>query len=178
MDFTGSLILVIARLRERTVSLADVSVGSRMVAWAVALRLLKHLVPLPRLARLMCQAGPPRDRDAASDQRLVALARVAAGLAGARADRSCLVRSLLAYRYLTTGGAPVHLVVGVERQEQGVRGHAWVAALGVPIGEAPEAVAAFEPILAFNERGEPYQATRGSRAGETVGIGTVREWGD
>jgi len=130
-----------------------------MIAWAMALGALKHLVPLPRLVRLMRPRRLTGPRELSREQRVVALAHVAASLAGSAPDRACLTRSLLAYRYLGSAGVVPHLVVGLERGENGVRGHAWVQAVGEPVGETRAALARFVPLVAFTERGEPYRVT-------------------
>jgi hypothetical protein len=49
---------------------------------------------------------------------------------------NCLERSLVAYRFLGRAGASPQLVIGVARDERGVRGHAWVTVDGRPIGES------------------------------------------
>ena len=45
----------------------------------------------------------------------------------------CLVRSLVAYRYLARAGVQPELHVGFERSVGGLRGNAWVMVNGAPV---------------------------------------------
>lgn len=165
MAFADSLRAVVKDVRLGRTSWGDVSLGVRMLAWAVALRLLKHLVTLPRLARLMRPRLVARAHDPILERRVAALARTAAGLAGGTSDANCYTRSLLTYRFVGLAGTPAHLVVGFDRGETGVRGHAWVESGGRPVGEPPDAVSAFEPFVRFDERAGECRLPGGAESG-------------
>lgn len=163
MAFADSLRAVVKDVRLGRTSWADVTLGVRMLAWAVALRLLKHLVTLPRLARLMRPRLVARAHDPILERRVAALARTAAALAGGTSDANCYTRSLLTYRFVGLAGTPAHLVVGFDRGETGVRGHAWVESGGRPVGETPDAVAAFRPFVRFDELGRDSRLSSGAQ---------------
>jgi Transglutaminase-like superfamily len=123
---------------------------ARMLAWRLALPLLKRALPLPRLARLA--AGGPRRELPFTPAQVVSLSH---RLFGARAAESsdCLERSLLTYRFLLRTGAAAELVCGVRRADGAVVGHAWVAVAGAPVDEPPEALAGYATLVAFDASG-------------------------
>lgn len=163
MAFADSLRAVVKDIRLGRTSWGDVSLGVRMLAWAVALRFLKHLVTLPRLARLMRPRFVAETTDPVLERRIAALARTAAGLAGGRSDANCYTRSLLTYRFVGLAGTRAHLVVGFDRGETGVRGHAWVESGGRPVGESLDAVSAFRPFVRFDELGRERRLSSGAQ---------------
>ncbi len=122
----------------------------RLLAFFSALGVLKHIVPLPTLARWAWQP-PARPPHRGADD--IASEVLRAGAFGGWPDRDCLQRSLLLYRELARAGFGPELVVGFERGRDGVRGHAWVRARGRVIAEAETAVSRFEPALVFGEGG-------------------------
>ncbi|MFB3855257.1 MAG: lasso peptide biosynthesis B2 protein [Vicinamibacterales bacterium] len=155
-------------MRKGRTTWTDLGIGLRMLAWAAVLVLLLRVLKmkLPRAVRLM---RPRRaffgHRNADRELRISSLAHVAADLVG-RADSNCLIRSLLAWRYLGLAGASPHIVAGMERSEKGVRGHAWVLVDYRPLGEASATLASFLPVVAFDERGLPYQVPSSRGASE------------
>lgn len=132
----------------------DAWLAARMAGWAVVLPVLSRVVPLPALVRLMV----PRDaagagaRDAERERRIVALTRLVYTPL-VRADRGCLQRSLVAYRYLARAGAAPRLVVGMRRGEGAVEGHAWVTVDGDVRGDSPARVAGYGTVVAFGGDG-------------------------
>lgn len=133
---------------------SDVALGAKSCAWAVALPVLKHLVPVRRLAMTMRKAPDGSARDGAREQRIVTFARWAARVTRWRSGGNCLERGLIAYRYLCEAGAEPLLVVGVGRGEEGLVGHAWVLVDGRPVGESPSTLAAYTPVFTFASSGE------------------------
>jgi hypothetical protein len=125
--------------------------GFRIVPAYVLLGILKHLVPLPWLAkRTWCETTGPRDRVAerrvtANVLRLSKLLRIA--------DRDCLQRSLLLYRLLSAVGADPELVVGLREQDGKIIGHAWVLVDDMSIVDPESDLARFSPVLRFGARG-------------------------
>ena len=124
---------------------ATASLVIRMGAWSLVLPALKHLVPLPRLVRLM--ARDPRGVRSPDRERLIE--RVAGRIYRQRQQGTCLERSLVVYRYLTGTDAGPQLVIGVRREDRAVIGHAWVLVQGSPLYESSAALESFVPVVAF-----------------------------
>ena len=126
--------------------------AARMWLWAAALRVVKHVVPLPVLVRAVAR----RSRISVKDSTLRPL--LAAYLASKRRfpfrpPGNCLERSLVVYRWLAEAGEEPELVVGVRRSPRGVEGHVWVTVDGTPLGEEPEDLAGFAQIVTFDASG-------------------------
>jgi hypothetical protein len=121
----------------------------RMLAWRLALPVLKRLVPLPRLVRLA--AGRRGTSPFTPAQVVSASHRLFRERAPSSGD--CLERSLLTYRFLLRAGAAAELVCGVRQGDSTVVGHAWVAVAGAPVDELPEALAAYSTLVAFDASG-------------------------
>jgi Transglutaminase-like superfamily len=122
-----------------------------MLAWRLALPLLKRALPLPRLVRLAARAGPG-DGAVTPTQVVGASHR----LFGERAPESsdCLERSLLTYRFLAEAGVAPELVWGLQRDSGRLIGHAWVLVGGTPVDERPEALERYAPVVTFDANGE------------------------
>jgi len=123
---------------------------ARMLAWRLALPLLKRALPLGRLVRLAASVRTSRSPFTAGQ-----VVSVSHRLFGRRSLESsdCLERSLLTYRFLLKAGAAPELVFGVDRTDVGVVGHAWVVLAGAPIDESPESLARYAPLAAFTPSG-------------------------
>ena len=122
---------------------------ARMAAWVMVLRVLVRVLALPRVVRLAepsSLTSSPHERDV---RRIVALAQTVTSRATRRPETMCLVRSLVAYRYLARAGVQPELHVGFERSVGGLRGHAWVMVNGAPVTDRPDAIASFMPSMAF-----------------------------
>ena len=120
--------------------------AGRMLAWALALRVLKRL-PIAKLAALVRPrvAGTASAYDS-DPERIVALAQAASAWTSRRPETMCLVRSLVGYRYLCRAGLKPELRIGLARQDS-LAGHAWVELDGRAINDHPSSIAAFTPIL-------------------------------
>lgn len=135
-----------ARARSR-----DVLDVAGLVPSYVVFAVLKHLIPLPRLASWAWH-DPRRDRSGEGARRIVdAVVRLSRRVP--LADTDCLQRSLVLYRELSRAGAEPILVLGFAKEAAGVRGHAWVE-----IGEGgtsviPEDVSSFVRTMSFGPRG-------------------------
>ena len=105
----------------------------RMVAWRLAMPMLKWALPLPRLVRLMWAEGR-RSASEADRQRIVTLVHALYGPRGGRLLDNCLERSLVSYRFLAEAGADPQLVVAVSDAGGALRGHVWVTVDGEPRG--------------------------------------------
>jgi hypothetical protein len=125
----------------------------RMMGWVLALPLLKRVLPLPALVRLVWVRPTPGTRDVERERRVAALVRRLYGSSLVRLDENCLERSLLTYRLLARLNASPELVTGVRKQGDAVVGHAWVMVDGQPVGEPPESIEGFAPVLTFDPRG-------------------------
>ena len=132
---------------------ADVFLAVRMISWALVLPAVARLVPLASLApRLWREPREPAEGTAA---RVVALT---AAIYGRRRPlrNNCLVRSLLAYRFLAEAGADPRLLVGVRRGTH-IDGHVWVTVMDRPIHESLASLAEFRPVVVFASHGRPEQ---------------------
>jgi len=116
-----------------------------MGAWSLVLPLLKRVFPLPTLVRLMSGKGAG-ERSDANEQRIVRSARRVYRL---RRPGSCLERSLLAYRYLSSTKAEPRLVIGVRRGDGEVLAHAWVLVDGSPLYESSATLEPFSSVVEF-----------------------------
>jgi len=117
----------------------------------VLLGLVKHVVPLRQLVQLAwCPPAGPRDLDA---ERRLAAAVVRLSQLARMPDRDCLQRSLLLYRVLSRAGADPTLIVGFQRVNGRIRGHAWVAVDGCTLIECKADLVGFSPILEFGSHG-------------------------
>jgi hypothetical protein len=128
----------------RVGGLATASLLVRMGAWSVVLPVLKRVLPLPSLVRLMSGKGSG-GRSHAREEQVVLSARRVYRL---RRPGSCLERSLLVYRYLSSTNAEPRLVIGVRRDGSDMIGHAWVLVDGSPLYESS---ASLEPFLSVVE---------------------------
>jgi Transglutaminase-like superfamily len=123
----------------------------RLLPAYVLVGLLKHIIPLRWLVRwAWCPPAGPRDceaehRSAASVLRLSQLI----GLP----DRDCLQRSLLLYRLLSRAGADPTLVVGFDRINGRIFGHAWIIVDGHTVIEPEAELLRFSPTFTFGSRG-------------------------
>jgi hypothetical protein len=139
------------KLVRKVGSPSDAWLASRMTGWALVLPMLKHAMPLPRLARLMWRRGrgpaTPRDVD-----RIVRLSWAAARLRPLPGRDNCFERSLIAYRYLSALNAGPRLVVALRSTGPASEGHVWVTIDGRPV--AGEDVSAFTPLFELGPHGE------------------------
>jgi len=125
---------------------------ARLLILYIVLALLKHLVPLPWLVRqVWCPPVGPRDCEA--EWRLTSIVLRLSRLTGLP-DRDCLQRSLLLYRVLSHVGAEPILVVGFQRTNGRLRGHAWVTVDSRSVVEPEAELVGFSPALRFGSRGE------------------------
>jgi len=149
----------------------------RLWIWAALLRVLKHLVPLPKLVTL---AGRSARKGADGGGEFEA--RLAEYLERRdrfpfRAPGNCLERSLGAYCLLCARGRRPSLVVGISLQRPGpepraqspepgeaesrepkaespsVRGHVWVEVDGRPFGERAGELEGFTRVVMFDAEG-------------------------
>lgn len=121
----------------------------RLAPTYATLGVLKHVVPLQRLAKWAWQdRRVTRDPDA-ERRVLVAVNRLRRWFGR---DSDCLQSSLLLYRELSRLGANPTLKVGFRRQDERLEGHAWVFLDGHAIsGESSEH--AFVSALHFGRGG-------------------------
>src|SRR5262249_55817366 len=120
---------------------------ARLLPAYVLFGLLKHVVPLRWLVHwAWCPPDGPRDREA--EHRLVARVFRLSRLTGLL-DRDCLHRSLLLYSMLSRAGADPTLVVGFDRVNGRILGHAWVIVDGHAVIEPEVNLLRFLPTLGF-----------------------------
>jgi transglutaminase superfamily protein/coenzyme PQQ synthesis protein D (PqqD) len=122
----------------------------RMLSWSFVLPVLKHVVPLPALVQLMWLEAIG-GRSPREESRIVKTARRVYKL---RPEGTCLERSLLAYRYLAAVNADPTLVIGLQRREGSVAGHAWVLVDGRALYEPMVTLQRFTPVVEFGPGGQ------------------------
>jgi hypothetical protein len=121
----------------------------RLVPTYATLGVLKHVVPLPRLAKWAWKDRHVTRNPDAERRVLVAVDRLRRWFGR---DNDCLQSSLLLYRELSRLGANPTLKVGFRRQNERLEGHAWVFLDGRAIpGESSEHV--FVSALHFGRGG-------------------------
>lgn len=126
---------------------SDARLLARAIGWRLALPVLKYAVPLRTLARWMA-AQPASAWSAESRQARLASVRQLLTHGGRLViSGNCLERSLVLYRFLGEAGASPTLVMGLNRDDATVGGHAWVELDGEPV--AAETVGQFVPVLTF-----------------------------
>ena len=138
-----------ATLRAHVGGPPDAALVLRMLAWRLALPLLKRAIPLSALARLMS----PRRSAPGSQEKVIELATWLYGPRAVSDGRNCLERSLLLYRYLARIEPRTRLLVGFRPGERGVEGHAWVAVGERRIGAIPDERGEFTPTVEFGPGG-------------------------
>lgn len=141
------------RVVEEIASLSDLLLAVRIVALALSIRVLKHVVPLSTLVRLLAprpHRGPRRGR---REKTIAVFARAAARLVRPRIEGSCLERSLILYRHLALAGAQPRLLVGFRRDQAAVLGHVWVVVDGEPVADSPAVCAGYDVALRFDSFG-------------------------
>jgi hypothetical protein len=112
---------------------------------------LKHLVPLPTLARwAWLRPAGPRDRTR-EDRVLRCMVRLRRWLPADRGD--CLHGSLALYRVLSAAGSAPRLVIGFRKDGPAIAGHAWVEVDGRAVLETPPEAAGFAAAFEMGEGG-------------------------
>lgn len=130
----------------------DLRLALRMAAWGVALTLLRHVVPVGRIARWIDRPGGGTGRDAEREREIARLSRRLFGPLAARRS-GCYPRSLLVFRFLAEAGARPVLRIGMRRRGDAIEGHAWVVVDGGPVDEPPDEVAAYQVIFEIVSEG-------------------------
>ena len=119
--------------------------GSALLA-VVVIPLLLAALPLPAVLAV-CDNWPPLGDGAATPRGLAH--RVRRWLHHGRGPwtSSCLTRSLVLYAVLRGHGHHPCISLGVEGDSRDFVAHAWVSLGGVPVDDAPEALAQFRPLM-------------------------------
>lgn len=153
-------------LRAQVRTPADAWLLARMLAWRLALPLLKRALPLPRLARLMWRPGSAgRSRAPERAQRVERLVDWLFAERDLGPGDNCLERSLLVYRLFSELGEAPELVIGMRRGDGGaVLGHAWVLVRGEAFRETAESLGPYVRMLSFGERGVQLREPIGASA--------------
>jgi hypothetical protein len=87
-------------------------------------------------------------REWLNERALVDFADLAAALTHGR--KRCLSRSFLLYWLMGSGGKPVDIVVGIQRRDDLLFSHAWVERDGIILGDRPESLEEFIPVMRFS----------------------------
>ena len=143
----------LGRIIQEVQTVSDALLVARVLAWALVLPGLKHVLSVRSLAAVMHRPPRTASRDALHEERIVTFARWGARVARWKSGGNCLERGLIAYRYLCAAGARPTLVVGVGRDVKGVIGHAWVLVDGRLVGEHQSSIQPYTPVFAFGPDG-------------------------
>jgi hypothetical protein len=121
-----------------------------------------RLLPLPRaLAGLMPPNGDPGRRalkggtgrrSAATKERTDLIIHLTDSLLERRVALlrpSCMLRSLVLFRFLREAGLPVQVHFGVAREESALKGHSWLTLDGAPIAEPTDPSKRFQTVYSF-----------------------------
>ena len=130
----------------------------RLLPAYVSFGVLKHVVPLSRLARWAWSPPAGAGDDTAVDPERAVRAVTRISRRFAVTDRDCLQRSLVLYRELSRAGARPTLVMGFAPGTSGLAGHAWVEteARGPGRSVLSEDVSAYSAAAAFGDGGVVY----------------------
>lgn len=127
-----------------------------VVAWMVALPLLKFALPLPALVRLVCFRAPAGRESRARARKIVALIDCLYQKGPLRRNGTCLERSLLAFRFLARTYPGSRLTIGVREIDGHWLGHAWLSVDDRAVNGARVPSGAFCPIVAIDANGLPH----------------------
>jgi Transglutaminase-like superfamily len=129
----------------------------RLLLWAIVLPVCKRIVPLRKLTPFMW-VSPAAVRNLAQERKIATIVRWIYAFIFPN-ETSCLERSLLLYRYLSSNNMGPRLVTGMRRTEdQNWKGHAWILVDGKPFGEAFASIQDFRPLIVFGPEGIGEQA--------------------
>ena len=136
----------LARLRAELHGWPDLILVGRIALLAALLPGLLRYLSLPSVMRLLTPT--PRRRSRVGDpDRIVRLTDLVLGRMPL-VRRTCLIRSLIAYRLLRLGGVPVRIHLGVRQAGSQLAGHGWLTYEGQPVYE-PAAGEAFAEMYAY-----------------------------
>jgi hypothetical protein len=130
----------------------------RMLAWALVLPFLKHLVSIDGLTALAWRGPRCVGRTINRERRIAELAHLMHRSRRPIGRYNCLERSLIAYRFLSEVNADPRLVLGLRKGDGSIEGHSWVLVDGKPVRESIEALVDFEPVVAFGRHGARQEA--------------------
>lgn len=142
-------------LRTHVRSPADALLVLRLLAWRLALAVLKRTVPIATLVRLMATPGGGPTRDT---RRIVELVDWLYAPRRERELGNCLDRSLVLYRFLSRNEPGTRLVLGMRRGSSELEGHAWVIAGDRAFGETPASGGGFVTLATFAADGRRVEA--------------------
>ena len=115
-------------------------------AWACLLvaDLALHVLPIPRVERLLGWLGKPRQGMAIPAGRLADLVGIAAR--HHLRPMPCLPRSLALQALLRRSGIGAYLRIGVRQEDGSLTAHAWVEHAGAPLGEPVDVDRLYSPL--------------------------------
>jgi len=134
------IVRIPAALRREIRSASELWRFGNMFIWNMMIRFLRPWMPLRRLVPIISPAvstGNISRREVTRNMRWLD----AGSLFGS--DGTCIVRSLMYFRFMNLAGVPTNLVIGLN--EMG--GHAWVEANGSVLFDACDINERFSPIL-------------------------------
>ena len=134
---------------------SDALLVGRLLAWRLALPVLKRTVPIATLVRLMAS---PAGRSTRDTGRIVELVELIFTPRPNEDPGNCLDRSLVLYRFLSRNEPGTRLVLGMRSGSAELEGHAWVIAGDRAFGQTPAGGGGFEPVATFAADGSRIEA--------------------
>jgi hypothetical protein len=127
----------------------------RLLAWRMALPVLKRTVPIATLVPVMAH---PAGRSTQDTRRIVELVDWIYAPRRNEDPGNCLDRSLVLYRFLSPNEPGTRLVLGMRRGSSEIEGHAWVMAGDRAFGRTPASGGGFETLATFAADGRRVEA--------------------
>ena len=155
-------------------SRAELIRGAWRLPWIAAVLIMDHIAlfplktPAPKRLKNILRLEPKRDFHEPSRAECERLARVWR-LAGFilrrvfRTSRPCLRRCMLVLRCCRRWGVCCGLVIGVDLQSGGLKGHSWIEFQGQPFLEDPASLMGFKPVLTAHSKGGMTYHFKGQR---------------
>jgi hypothetical protein len=126
---------------------------AELLFWRTLLPILKFIVPVRLLAQFMWSpASEPVSREGA-DARLQSLLHIWQHGGRLLVSSNCLERSLVLYRLLSQYGSNPRLILGVNRADGRIAGHAWIEKDGRAFLDDTEH--SYERLAIFGVNGRP-----------------------
>jgi hypothetical protein len=94
------------------------------------------------------QSNPPTSEQA---ERIIRLTDLLLDRRVALLRPSCMLRSLVLYRFLREAGVPVQVNFGVARDGEALKGHSWLTLHGVPYAEPIDPTPRFHVVYRYPE---------------------------
>lgn len=109
-----------------------------------------NFMPVPRILRGLSEIKKDGRKITAADMMMLDKMWRGCGFFLKRVfhtDKPCLRRTLVLYRWCRGQGLEARAVIGVCKEDGGIKGHSWLLIEGVPFNEEPADLEKFMPML-------------------------------